>query len=114
MDLNTAIEASMRSVQHLKIDEYAARCLLDTLDACGYAVITAPKNQCPCGISPQSWMFCSAGSCDVCVQTRAYLDALAHVNKPAAKHTDNHVPCPTCGFHVVTHENNSIYIDEDN
>jgi len=69
---------------------------------------TVSKNICPCGISPEAWMFCSAGICDVCINSREFIDSLKTVS-----HTDRHIPCPTCGFHVVTYENDYIYIGED-
>ena len=66
------------------------------------------KNICPCGISLDAWMFCSANTCDVCINSKKFIDTLMNIT-----HTDRSVPCPTCGFHVVTIERNFINIDED-
>jgi len=108
LTLDEAVIVGLKSIRTYDIDGYAARCFQDTLKACGYTISRTPENPCPCGISPESWVFCSAGTCDVCKTSRDYIEAVQ-----AIKHTDTSVPCPTCGFHVITVEAKPFVITDD-
>ncbi len=63
---------------------------------------------CPCGFKPESWMFCSAGTCEVCINSFEFINQLQ-----SQKHTDQYIPCPTCGFHIIKVDLTPFKIEED-
>jgi hypothetical protein len=103
ISIEEAIEGGLKGTREVLNSKNAVKGFQDILHACGYNVTHLPKNECPCGISPSAWMFCSAGTCDICRSSMEFIKELQ-----ASKHTDRYVPCLTCGFHIVVEEPRSI------